>query len=159
MGCPQICHHAKFQIFLYSLGCFAGLVAFVYFGFQARFFCAATFGIACTFYTGLLLFDILKLHKIQDGCRILPREDIQTWLTIEYWVTIGALFIGFAGMCTLIIYGVLEEERLAGPSFMGAVQSWMLFKWSLACVFHLYRYHTVVEDAILTKTLLEPKSH
>src|SRR5690242_2948041 len=102
---------------------------------------AAILGGISALYAGALVFDIWRLHNIKDGRTIMPLTEPKSFLMIKFIVAILGMAVGGGFLIYLTITGIIKGERMESSYFMGAIQGWMTFKWSLSWSFHLYRHH------------------
>jgi len=146
MGCPKVFSHFKFQITLYSLGFLAGIAALVGYSFFIINIPAALLGSGATFYSAVLIIELLTVHNVHNRKDILPVDESQKTLALKLVVSVVGMTVS-AILCLFFILKIfVNDESAAGPSPLSAVQAWMMFKWSSACTFHFWRTHNV-QDA------------
>jgi len=149
MGCGDLLHNVKFQIVVFSLGTIAGLAAFFVFWLVLHYVYASVLGGISAIYAFTLLLEIWRQHNIKDGVHIIPLTEMKATLMVKFIIAIAGMAVGSALVFYLVATGVVLHERFDSPYFMGAIQAWMTFKWSMAWTLHLYRYHNIGNAKLL----------
>jgi len=139
--CLDILRNVKFQLTLYILGTIAGVAAVFVFWLVMDFLYAATLGGISALYASTLAFEIYFQHNIKDGTHILPLTEGRISLIVKFVLSIMGMAIGVGFMVFLILSGIYSSAKFNDGVFMGAIQAWMIFKWSMSWTIHLYHYH------------------
>jgi len=158
MGCSSFLQNPWFQIPVFLLGTVAGMAAFAVF-WKMQFMYASILGGIAGIYAGTLAAEISILHiwkhrnkssSSKHGSKIETLPETRIAVVVKFVIAVSGVATGIGFMVYLLISGLTSGARFDSPLYMGAIQSWMLLKWSLSWVAHLYRYHPI-KDRKLTE--------
>jgi len=105
---------------------------------------AAVLGGISALYAASLAFEIYFHHCIQDGHKIAKLTENKVPLMVKFILSAVGISVGVGFMIYLISWGIVTKARFDSPLYMGAIQAWMTFKWSLSWMMHLVQYHRLV---------------
>jgi len=144
--CMGILRNVKFQLTLYIIGTIVGLFAFFAFWLMMHYMYAAILGAVSAVYAASLSFEIYFQHNIKEGREIIPHTETRVPLIFKFVFAAVGMSVGLGFMFFLITSGILASARFDDGLYMGAIQAWMTFKWSLSWTIHLYHYHHLTSN-------------